>query len=164
MKYLKKYKLFESTQIDYPELEDILIDFKQMGLKYKIEEGSTGVFDWEKSKNLDYIGSAAVDDYTKSNTNNSLAIYLKDVSNDVNDLEEAYEMLKVYLFDNYDLIPNYIYFIKGIRYIYFENFDKIISFCELEKKEDTFRNRNSVYIDEYNILKADWLVFGFYKD
>lgn len=160
MKYLKKYKLFESVLIDYPELDDILIDFKQMGLEYEIEEGSTGVFDWEKAKNLDYIGSAVVDDYTESYTDSSLAIYFKDVSNDVGDLEEAYEMLKVYLFDNYDLIPNYIFVVKGMRYIYFENFDKLISFCKLRTSE----GKPSVYIDEYNILKANRLVFGFYKD
>lgn len=161
MKYLKKYKLFESTQIDYTELDAILIDFKQMGLEYKIEEGSSGVFDWDKAKNLDYIGSAAVDDYTKSNTDNSLAIYLKDVSNDVSGIEESYEMLKVYLFDNYDLIPNYIYVVKGMRYIYFENFDKLISFCKLTI--ETSDVKPSLYIDDYNILKANWLVFGFYK-
>ena len=51
MKYLKKYTLFENleSKIDLQELDDLLIDFKQMGLdddKIDIKVGSSVVIDW----------------------------------------------------------------------------------------------------------------------
>lgn len=152
MKYIKNFKLFENLEnkIDLKELDDVMIDFKQMNLEYDVQCGSSVVIDWEKSEK-DYLESYDVTKYTKkyiSQRNSSLIISFQDrdpMEFNILDTEEAYEMLRDYLFDTYDLIPNYIYINYHWSYLYFENFDKI------KKKYK-------------NLFKAHRLIFGFYED
>ena len=68
-------------------------------------------------------------------------------------------MLKDYLFDNYDLIPNYIYVNYHWSYMYFEDFDKI-----KEHKSLFSGNTKIIGSKDHNIFKSHKLTFGFYKD
>lgn len=181
MKYLKKFILFEksasslvSEQIDLVELEHILIDFEQMGLDYDIKMGSSIVIDWREFNDVKHGGSKnlhssdeltlyarVIDKFTKSRTNNSLTIEFS--TNDIQDYNisetaEAYEMLRDYLFDTYDLIPNYIYINFNWSYMYFEDFDKI-----KEYKNIFSGGTRIIGTKDSNIFKAHKLVFGFYK-
>ncbi len=172
MKYLKNFKLFENleSKIDLQELEDILIDFKQMGLDADIKVGSSVVIDW-KLLNDDKTGGSKclypreIDKYTKSRTNNSLTIEFNTPekhSYNIDDTQEAYEMLKDYLFDNYNLIPNYIYINLNWSYMYFEDFDKI------KEHKSLFSDDTSVLGYEESTTLINFhplhkLVFGFYE-
>lgn len=166
MKYLKKFRLFESLgeEIDLIELEHILIDFIQMGLDYDIKAGSSSVIDWIEFNDVNYGGSkvlhsSGIDKYTKSMTNNSLTIefttnYIQDYN--IEATAEAYEMLKGYLNKEYDLIPNYIYINYHWNYMYFEDFDKI-------KEYKNIFSQGALGSEDKNIFKSHKLIFGFYK-
>ena len=176
MKFIKKFTLFEksadalsSEQIDLVELEHILIDFEQMGLDYDIKYGSSVVIDWnlfndDKTGGSKCLNSSDIDKYTKSRTSNSLTIEFTTndyaYSYNINDTAEAYEMLKDYLFDNYDLIPNYIYVNYHWNYMYFEDFDKIKEYKSLFKYSGDTKIIGS---KDHNIFKSHKLTFGFYK-
>ena len=172
MIYLKKFRLFEksadalsSEQIDLVELDHILIDFEQMGLDYDIKMGSSIVIDWREFNDVKHGGtkvlhSSDIDKFTKSRTGNSLTIEFTTndyaYSYNINDTSEAYEMLKDYLFDNYDLIPNYIYINYHWNYMYFEDFDKI-------KEYKNIFSKDILGSEDKNIFKAHKVIFGFYK-
>jgi hypothetical protein len=181
MKYIKKYKLFESleSKIDLLELDSILIDFKQMGLEYDVKFGSSVVIDWhlfnrfmkglENEYKRPFISSSGVDKFHSIKTNNSLTVELTNSDNPTRELseynieetKEAYEMLKSYLYDNYDLIPNYIYINFHWDYLYFENFDRI------KEHKNIYPEGHSGIIfgsDDKNKFKAHRLIFGFYED
>lgn len=175
MKYLKKFRLFESLEqkIDLVELEHILIDFEQMGLTYDIKSGSSIVIDWklfndDKTGAPKILHSRDVDKYGHKRTNDSLTI---EFSNDdtlvsqwrynINDTSEAYEMLKDYLFDTYDLIPNYIYISYHMNHMYFEDFDKI---KELRVTDHWQFAYEKLPLRPENTFRANKLTFGFYKD
>jgi hypothetical protein len=173
MKYLKKFRLFESLEeeIDLVELEDILIDFEQMGLDYDIKVGSSIVIDWklfndDKQGGPKVLRSNEIDKYTRSfaKYGNSLTIEFDSTGRHTYNLTEtieAYEMLKDYLFDNYDLIPNYIYINYNWGYMYFEDFDKI---KELRVTDHWQFAYEKLPVRPENTFKADKLTFGFYKD
>jgi hypothetical protein len=181
MKFIKNFRVFENlrgvkkslleSEIDLVELEHILIDFKQMGLDYDIKAGSSIVIDWnlfndDKTGGSKCLNSGDIDKYTKSRTGNSLTIELNSLDRDglvgsmngynIEDTKEAYEMLKDYLFDNYDLIPNYIYVNYHWSYMYFEDLDKI--------KENIPLNTAKLGSKDPNIFKAHKLVLAFYKN
>lgn len=166
MKYLKKFRLFESLgeEIDLVELDHILIDFIQMGLDYDIKSGSSIVIDWIEFNDVNYGGSKVLhssdlNKYTKSMTNNSLTIefntnYIQDYN--IEATAEAYEMLKEYLNKEYDLIPNYIYINYHWNYMYFEDFDKI-------KEYKNIFSQGALGSEDKNIFKSHKVIFGFYK-
>lgn len=174
MKYLKTYKIFENleSKIDLQELDNLLIDFKQMGLdddKIDIKVGSSTILDFNKL-NSDtiyksfFISSTNIDRYKKGRTNNSLTIEFNTPEREeynISEVSESYEMLKDYLYNNYDLIPNYIYINFHWDYLYFENFEKIKQY-----KTDFPSGHNGVILgskgDKY--FKAHKVVFGFYED
>ena len=169
MKYLKKFKLFENleSEIDLAELDHILIDFKQMGLDYDIKTGSSIVVDWIEFNDVNYGGikvlhSSDISKFTKSTTNDSLTVEFTTndyaYSYNINDTAEAYEMLKDYLFDNYKLIPNYIYINYHWSYMYFQNFH------ELKTYKNLFSESDIIGSSDKNIFKSHKLIFGFYKD
>lgn len=175
MKYLKKFRVFEksasslvSEQIDLVELENILIDFEQMGLDYDIKAGSSSVIDWrlfndDKQGGPKVLRSNEIDKYRKSFTNDSLTIEFDSTGRHTYNLTEtieAYEMLKDYLFDNYDLIPNYIYISYNWGYMYFEDFDKIKELRVTDHWQFTY---DKLPVRPENTFKADKLTFGFYK-
>lgn len=177
MKYLKKFRLFEGLgkEIDLVELEHILIDFKQMGLDYDIKAGSSIVIDWREFNDVFHGGSKVlhssdISKFTKSTTNDSLTIEF--ATNDmhgynISDTSEAYEMLKDYLFENYDLIPNYIYINYHWNYMYFQNFEEVKAYKNVFRQAnrmDGIRYSKSLGSSDKNIFKAHKLIFGFYKD
>lgn len=184
MKFIKNFRVFENlrgvkkslleSEIDLVELEHILIDFEQMGLDYDIKTGSSIVIDWnlfngDKTGGSKCLNSGDIDKYTKSRTGNSLTIEFTTndyaYSYNTNDTAEAYEMLKDYLFDNYDLIPNYIYVNSHLMtpsigyHMYFEDFDKI-----KEHKSLFSGDTKIIGSKDHNIFKAHKLVLGFYKN
>ena len=178
MKFIKNFRVFENlrgvkkslleSEIDLKELEGLLIDFKQMGLEYDIKVGSSVVLDWnlfndDKTGGSKCLNSSDIDKYTKSRTGNSLTIEFTTndyaYSYNINDTAEAYEMLKDYLFDNYNLIPNYIYVNYHWSYMYFEDFDKI-----KEHKSLFSGDTKIIGSKDHNIFKSHKLTFGFYKD
>jgi hypothetical protein len=171
MKYLKKYKLFESleSKIDLLELDSILIDFKQMGLEYDVKFGSSVVIDWnlfndDKTGGPKVLHSSDIDKYAKSRTNSLLTIEFESTDRhtyNITETIEAYEMLKDYLFDNYNLIPNYIYINSHWNYMYFEDFDKI---KEIEVTDNWQFSNPNLPLRPENTFKAHKLVFGFYLD
>ena len=177
MKYLKTYKLFENleSKIDLQELDDLLIDFKQMGLdddKIDIKVGSSVVIDWnlfndDKTGGPKVLHSGDINKYTKSRTNNSLTIEfstsdaLERQEYNISEASESYEMLKDYLFDNYNLIPNYIYINSHWNYMYFEDFDKI---KEIKFTDNWQFSNPNLPLRPENTFKAHKLVFGFYLD
>jgi hypothetical protein len=173
MKYLKKYTLFENleSKIDLQELDDLLIDFKQMGLdddKIDIKVGSSVVIDWDlfnddKTGSPKVLHSKDIDKYAKR-TNNSLTIEFSTPERqeyNISEASESYEMLKNYLFDNYNLIPNYIYINSHWNYMYFENFDKI---KELRVTDNWQFAYEKLPVRPENTFKAHKVVFGFYED
>jgi hypothetical protein len=169
MKYLRKFRLFENlvSKIDFKELVGLLIDFKQMGLDYDVKVGSSSVIDWrlfndDKQGGPKVLRSNEIDKYRKSFTNDSLTIEFDSSRHTYNLTEtiEAYEMLKDYLFDNYDLIPNYIYINYNWGYMYFEDFDKI---KELRVTDHWQFAYEKLPLRPENTFKADKLTFGFYK-
>lgn len=162
MKYIKKFEGYRQLGLekiyDLSELDNILIDFKQMGLDYDIKAGSSIVIDWKDIN--DVLHSSDIDKYTKSRTNNSLKIefdtdYIHDYN--IQETSEAYEMLKDYLFETYDLIPNYVYINYHWNYMYFQNFDKI-------KEYKSIFSKGVLGSEDKNIFKAHKLIFGFYED
>jgi hypothetical protein len=176
MKYLRNFKIFENleSKIDLQELESILIDFKQMGLEPDIKTGSSIVIDFDKlNKELEsgessfrnaekapLIDSKDIDNYTKGRSSDSLSIEFNSREPEdynISESSEAYEMIKSYLKDTYDLIPNYIYINYHWNYMYFENFDKIKEYKNMAV--DLGRLLGS---DNENTFKAHKLVFGFY--
>lgn len=170
MKYIKKFRLFENleSEIDLKELEGLLIDFKQMGLDYDIKAGSSSVIDWNLFNDDNYGGSKCLHSndiikYIRTRTGNSLTIEFKFNTDNVNDYNikdtsEAYDMIKGYL-ENYNLIPNYIFYDYNFSYLYFESFDTIKEYKSNGKIINTFRMGS----EDENIFKANKLVFGFYK-
>lgn len=144
MKYLKRFN--EGLEgINPDDIDDYLIDFLQLGFTSDIKIGSSLILDFSKLKSefksiidTSFIPSYSVSDYTKGTTSKSLTIELrtpkgKKLEYDVDDVEEAYDMLCSFLNKEYGLIPNYIilYYVMlssasslGIP-AYFENFDKI---------------------------------------
>lgn len=170
MKHLKRYKLFENleSEIDLQELESILIDFKQMGLDADIKVGSSIVINWnwvndEKTGGLKYLRSREIDRYTKSISNNSLTIEFSTPGIEeynISETSEAYEMLKGYLFDNYNLIPNYISFHNPLVFLYFEDFDKIRELKGEDFSQFSYGHNLSKIEDT---IKASKLIFGFYR-
>jgi hypothetical protein len=144
---IKSFKVFESlygfgsgrlleSEIDLDTLEDILIDFIQMGLESDISIGSSIILDFDKLNNEREEGlvsgdnisihSGDIDLYKKSQgTDNSLTIDLFKESQiseiNIDDFEDGYNMLTSYLKEEYNLIPNYIYVNFHWNYQYFEN-------------------------------------------
>jgi hypothetical protein len=171
MKHLKNFKLFENleSKIDLQELESILIDFKQMGLEPDIKVGSSIVIDWnlfndDKTGGPKVLHSKDIDKYTKSRSSNSLSIEFNTTDRqdyNITETQEAYEMLKDYLFDNYDLIPNYIYINSHWNYMYFENFEKI---KEIKFTDNWQFGNVNLPVRPENTFKAHKVVFGFYED
>jgi hypothetical protein len=171
MKYLRKFRLFENlvSKIDFKELVGLLIDFKQMGLDYDIKAGSSSVIDWrlfndDKQGGPKVLRSNEIDKYRKSFTSDSLTIEFDSTDRHTYNLTEtieAYEMLKDYLFDNYNLIPNYIYINYNWGYMYFEDFDKI---KELRVTDHWQFAYDKLPVRPENTFKAHKLTFGFYKD
>lgn len=169
MKYIKKFEGYRQLGLekiyDLSELDDMLIDFKQMGLDYDIKSGSSLVIDWREFNDVFHGGSKALhasdtDKFTKSRTNDSLTIEFN--TNDIQDYNiidtsEAYEMLKDYLFENYDLIPNYIYINYHWNYMYFQNFEEVKAYKNIFSK-------GVLGSEDKNIFKAHKIIFGFYKD
>jgi hypothetical protein len=179
MKYLKNFKIFESleSKIDLSELESILIDFKQMGLDPDVKTGSSIVVDWnlvndvQTGRDFKSISSSEVDKYTKSRTSNSLSIEFDKNELHTYNLEEtkeAYEMLKSYLYDEYNLIPNYIYINFHWNYSYFENFDNLLDKLKADEVSNQFKGFSVdartpyVNIGGSTYFKAHKLIFGFY--
>jgi hypothetical protein len=175
MKYLKTYKLFENleSKIDLQELDNLLIDFKQMGLEgldIDIKTGSSVVIDWnlfndDKTGAPKCLHSSQIGKYTQGPiTNNSLTIEFSTPERgeyNISEASESYEMLKDYLFDNYNLIPNYIYITHHMNYMYFENFDKI---KELRVTDNWQFAYEKLPVRPENTFKAHKVVFGFYED
>jgi hypothetical protein len=175
MKYIKKYKLFENleSKIDLNELEDVLIDFKQMDLDWDAKVGSSMIINWERvnisisgRKEIygHFISSNEIDRFSDSKTDDSLTIeFSTDKPHQYNfdDVKEGYEMIKDYLFENYGLIPNYIYINYHWDYIYFENFERIKEYKKLYPV-----GHNGIKLgtpSDANDFKAHKLIFGFYK-
>jgi len=174
MKYLRKFRLFENleSKIDLQELDNLLIDFKQMGLEgldIDIKTGSSVVIDWnlfndDKTGGPKVLRSNDIGKYIQgTTTNNSLTIEFitpERQEYNISEASESYEMLKDYLFDNYDLIPNYIYITHHMNYMYFENFDRI---KEIRFTDNWQFAYEKLPLRPENTFKADKLVFGFYK-
>jgi hypothetical protein len=139
MKRIKSFKLFENleSEINLELLEDIIIDFIQMGLDYDIKIGSSSILDFDKlnkERELDDISnisihSGDIDLYRKGKTNNGLSIDLfiesKISEFNIDDFEYAYNMVSEFLLNEYNLVPNYIYVNYHWTYQYFENVDML---------------------------------------
>lgn len=181
MKHLKKFESYRQLGLekfyDLAELDDILIDFKQMGLDYSIKSGSFPIIDWAlfkktNSRDTPVFGSSEISKYKKNNGNNVLKIEMVSYINreihqntyNFDDVIEGYEMLKNYLFDNYGLIPNYIHAQNcKIQYqfsnLYFENLGDLKEH-KLKKTTDLWR---TIHQGEDSNFKANILEFTFYK-
>jgi hypothetical protein len=186
MRYLKKYKLFENleSEINLELLEDILIDFIQMDLDYDIKVGSSSVLDFNKlnkeresgeisSSNIS-IHSADIDLYRKEVTNKSLTIDLFKESKisefNLDDFKDAYDMVSDFLFNEYNLIPNYIYVNHHWKYQYYENFemlklDEVGGKLGTDKDSGWFKggldDGESTFNRKY--FKAHKVILGFYR-
>jgi hypothetical protein len=135
MKNIKSFKLFENleSEINLELLEDIIIDFIHMDLDYDIKFGSSSILDFDKLNKERELGnisnisihSGDIDLYRKGITNNELSIELfkeSEISElNINNFEEAYNMVSSFLLNEYNLIPNYIYVNYHWNYQYFEN-------------------------------------------
>jgi hypothetical protein len=180
MKYLKKYRLFENleSEIDLELLEDIMIDFIQMGLEYDIQVGSSIVLDFDKlnkqresgeisGSNIS-IHSGDIDLYQKGRTQNSLVIKLYKESKmsdfNIEDFSYNYDIISKFLFNEYNLIPNYIWVNEHWKYQYYENtemlkLDKVGGKLGSDKNTGWFKGINPG--KEY--FTAHRVILGFYR-
>lgn len=139
IKSLKKF-LENKIEVNLSDIEHMLsLDFEPMGLENDISVGSSIVLDFNKlnkeresgeisSSNIS-IHSSDIDLYRKGITNNSLTIDLFKESKiseiNIDDFEDAYNILSEFLKEEYDLIPNYIYVNYHWSYVYFENVEML---------------------------------------
>lgn len=158
MKFIKNFRVFENleSEIDLRELEEIIIDFKQMGLDHDIKVGSSQVIDWsrvEPDQPLlcgNVLGDTLrkIDSHIKQTSGNSLTIEFIQKGwslageHDQNlfrlelaEAEAAYEMTCEYLGENYGLRPNYILTQRGFTLVYFKDFQHIKAYMETELAE-----------------------------
>lgn len=187
MKYLKKYKIFESLigEIELELIEHMLsLDFVPMGLDYDIGVGSSIVLDFDKlnkeresgnisSSNIS-IHVSDIDLYRKGSTNKSLTIDLFKESKisefDLDDFKDAYEIFSGFLKDEYNLIPNYIHVNHHYKYKYYENvemlkLDKVGGKLGTDKDSGWFTGElddgESTFNRKY--FKAHKVILGFYR-
>lgn len=140
MSHIKSFKVFEkwnADEVDLDELEDIIIDFKQMGLDHEISFGTSVMVNFDKNNRFvgdEFIKASDLNLFSDGISKRSLSIGLfrsYDYNNttcNINGFEESYNMISDYLKNEYGLIPNYIYFTGWPgkdKYIYFENVDMI---------------------------------------
>jgi hypothetical protein len=195
MKYLKKYKLFENleSKIDLNELEEVLIDFKQMGLDWDAKVGSSMVINWERvntrakgtiRKEIDghFISSKVslseintvlgneLDRFSSSKTDDSLTI---EFSTDKPILREQPHQ---YNFDDvvegYEMIKDYLFENYGLipNYIYINYHWNYLYFENFERIKEHKKlypeGHNGIKLgtpSDTNDFKAHKLIFGFYK-
>jgi len=150
MKYLNEYKLFN---LDNLELEDFLIDFKQMGLDLNISSNSSYIIDWYKvnkeiSKkyggfggtynNMPYLNSLEFEEDCKNKTGNYYSGIKKSLNIDlikddqvfynIDEFEESYKMISNYLSDVYNMKSDSIIIDYNPLYkhkYYFQNLESI---------------------------------------
>jgi hypothetical protein len=180
MKKIKSFKLFESlesleSEINLELLEDIIIDFIQMGLDYDISIGSSFILDFSKLNKERKLGnirpgksihSGDIDLYIKSKSNIVLSIDLFTESKisefNIDDFEDAYNMLSDFLLQEYNLITNYIYVNYHWNYQYFENVEMLRSerfsgYLDGDTSNRAFKIRNSEF------FKAHKVTLSFYR-
>lgn len=150
MKFIKNFSLFENleSEIDLKELEEIIIDFRQMNLDHDIKVGSSQVIDWSRVEPDQALLSGKIDSHHKQISRNSLSIEFIQKSwslageHDQNlfrlelaEVEAAWEMTCEYLGENYGLRPNYILTQRGFTLVYFKDFQHIKAHMETELAE-----------------------------
>lgn len=167
MKFIKNFSLFENleSEIDLKELEEIIIDFRQMNLDHDIKVGSSQVIDWSRVGPDQALLSPSlgdkfseerflnpnhgkIDSHIKQISRNSLSIEFIQKSwslageHDQNlfrlelaEAEAAWEMTCEYLEENYGLRPNYILTQRGFTLVYFKDFQHIKAHMETELAE-----------------------------
>ena len=160
MKYIKGYKLFESTEIDFSEVEEYLIDFKHAGFKCKISYVTSLIIDWDKAnkegKNL--ITSGQMDDYSAGIQNKTLLIDLTSsdiISMEISDLENAFYMVYDYLRNEFNLSLNYIYINRHWDYLYYKDIDSVLNNIQSKNRIRTGQSQSS------HKLEAHRISFGF---
>ena len=134
MKYLKKYKLFESINeegIKLSDLEPYLLDFKQLGCAW------TTSFSWSREikfpENKKYISSIQLEEYTELNQFKTLEIELRQEGDFLGKMKMSLEeftdgvnLISDYLNSEHGLELNYIYISNDWSYLYFPSVENIL--------------------------------------
>jgi len=139
MKYLKKFKLFESINeedIKLSEIEPYLLDFKQLGCAWTVSFSSTRDIEVPSSKL--FISSDWLDFYSKKNVIRTLDIELRPEDNFLGKMRispeeftEAFNLISDYLNSDYGLELNYIYISNDWSYLYFPSVENVIEHLDL---------------------------------
>jgi hypothetical protein len=134
MKYLKKYKLFESINeedIKSSDIEPYLIDFKQLGCTWTIS------FPWSREikfpKNRKYISSINLKEYCTPNLLRTLDIKLRpegdilgQIKMSLEEFTDAVNLISDYLSIEHGLELNYIHTSDDWSYLYFSSLENIL--------------------------------------
>lgn len=172
IKSLKKF-LESKIEVNLNDIEHMLsLDFEPMGLENDISTGSSVILDFDKlnkESRFTCIHSADVDIYRKASTNNSLTIDLFKESQiseiNIDDFEDAYNILSEFLKEEYDLIPNYIYVNYHWSYMYFENVEMLrLYFFGGHLGDDPNTGWYNGSLEKGSkYFKAHKVILGFYK-
>jgi hypothetical protein len=176
MKWIKTFRIFESLkdEIDLEEVEDRLIDFKQLNFNVNLSLSSSLIIDFDKKERETggqfYINSSELNKYLQSFNNNSFTVNLEAKSDqielfNIDELDTYYNYFSSYLNSAYGLVPNYIY-IKRIRggyggFLYFKDFQSIRQFLN-DKERANYHMTGRDPIDQ-NKLQIEAFSLGFYK-
>lgn len=180
MKWIKTFRIFESLkdEIDLEEVEDRLIDFKQLNFNVNLSLSSSLIIDFDKKERerVDnrlkdsqfYINSSDLYKYVSQPFNDhSFTVDLEVKSGqialfNIDELDTYYNYFSSYLNSAYGLVPNYIYIKRihfrsitggghGGQFLYFKDFQTIRNFLEAKGCID----QNNLQIEGFNL--------GFYK-
>lgn len=176
IKSLKKF-LENKIEVNLIDIEHMLsLDFEPMGLENDISIGSSIIIDFDKLNNdrksgttSISINSSDIGVYEKGYTNNSLTIDLFKESQvseiNIDDFEDAYNILSEFLKEEYDLIPNYIYVNYHWSYLYFENVEmlRLYLFGGHLGDDPNTGWYNSRVEKGSKYFKAHKVILGFYK-
>jgi hypothetical protein len=146
MKYIKNFKIFESSlnDIKISELEPYLIDFKHLGCAF------TTSFSWTREikfpENKKYISSTELGEYYVRNQFRTLDIELRPEDDD--SLGKMNMSLEEFL-DGFNLISDYLNNEHGLElnYIYISN---------ASRRTDLFPIWSNLYFPSVENIKSDY--------
>jgi hypothetical protein len=180
MKWIKTFRIFESLkdEIDLEEVEDRLIDFKQLNFNVTLSLSSSLIIDFDKKERETgqfYINSSELNKYVlQPFNNNSFTVNLEAKSGqielfNIDELDTYYNYFSSYLNSAYGLVPNYIYSkIKIFNrrggyggFLYFKDFQSIRQFLN-DKEQANYHMTGRDPIDQ-NKLQIEAFSLGFYK-
>ena len=142
MKYLKKFKLFESINeedIKLSELEPYLVEFKQIGITWTVSFSQSIDMNFPDGKLFISSGDLPYSEHDRIVEKvRTLDIELRPEDNFLGKMRispeeftEAFNLISDYLNSDYGLELNYIYISNDWSYLYFPSVENVIEHLDL---------------------------------